>query len=87
MRACLGAYAIERLIEWMDEREENGKTIQHFMKAIPVQAPCMACHGTDLAPAVSQQLDALYPGDQARGYTLGELRGAFTLKRAVPPGS
>ncbi|MEH6784439.1 MAG: DUF3365 domain-containing protein [Alcanivorax jadensis] len=74
-------------IEWMDEREENGKTIQHFMKAIPVQAPCMACHGTDLAPAVSQQLDALYPGDQARGYTLGELRGAFTLKRAVPPGS
>lgn len=74
-------------IEWMDERQENGKTIQHFMKAIPVQAPCMACHGTDLAPAVSQQLDVLYPDDQARGYTLGELRGAFTLKREVSPGS
>lgn len=74
-------------IEWMEQRQENGKTIEHFMKAIPVQAPCMACHGTDLAPAVSQQLDTLYPDDQARGYSLGELRGAFTLKREVPADS
>lgn len=50
-----------------------------YMKAIGVEAPCLVCHGATLDPALAAQLDQLYPGDQARGYQLGDLRGAFTL--------
>jgi len=59
-------------------KRENGEF--RYMKAIPVGGPCVACHGTALAEPVAAKLDALYPNDQARGYSPGELRGAFTLK-------
>ena len=70
-------------IEASTTEQRNGKTVQRFMKAIPVQAPCLACHGTELAPAVAQKLDTLYPNDRARGYQPGDLRGAFTLERVI----
>ncbi|WP_237068227.1 Tll0287-like domain-containing protein [Microbulbifer guangxiensis] len=63
----------------------NGQRIQRYMKAIPVEGPCLACHGSALAPPVRTKLDALYPDDQARGYQLGELRGAFTLEKTLSP--
>lgn len=50
-----------------------------FMSAIVVQPPCLACHGDALAPPVAAAIDALYPDDQARGYQVGQLRGAFTI--------
>ena len=50
-----------------------------YMSAIIVQPPCLACHGDNLAPQVAEAIDALYPEDEARGYALGELRGAFTI--------
>ena len=70
-------------LEASTTEQRNGKTVQRFMKAIPVQGACLACHGTELAPAVAQKLDALYPHDRARGYQLGDLRGAFTLERVI----
>lgn len=50
-----------------------------FMSAIVTQPPCLACHGEQLAPPVAAAIDALYPEDQATGYRVGELRGAFTI--------
>lgn len=50
-----------------------------FMSAIVVQPPCLACHGDALAPPVAEAIDVLYPDDQARGYQVGDLRGAFTI--------
>jgi hypothetical protein len=50
-----------------------------YMSAIVTQPPCLACHGESLAPQVAQAIDALYPEDAARGYRVGELRGAFTI--------
>ena len=50
-----------------------------FMKAIPTEAPCLACHGEVIEPALAQKLSELYPGDQATGYRLGDVRGAFSL--------
>ncbi|PCO04327.1 DUF3365 domain-containing protein [Microbulbifer flavimaris] len=70
-------------LEAATTEQRDGKSVQRFMKAIPVQGPCLVCHGTELAPAVAQKLDSLYPNDQARGYQLGELRGAFTLERVI----
>lgn len=54
-----------------------------YMQAIPTGQPCLTCHGEKLSPELAAKLDALYPADQARGFKLGELRGAFTLSRPV----
>jgi hypothetical protein len=53
-----------------------------YMKAIPVQPLCLACHGTaeTIAPEVAQRLETDYPHDRARGYTSGQIRGAVTIK-------
>ena len=63
--------------------EENGHKVFRMMKAIPTAEVCTKCHGVDLAPAVVEKLDELYPEDQARGFKVGDLRGAFTLKKTL----
>jgi len=64
--------------------EPQGKYFR-YMKAIPTQDACLKCHGTDeaRAPAVKDMLSADYPHDKATGYTLGQLRGAITIKRPL----
>ncbi len=54
-----------------------------YMQAIVVGKPCLACHGESLTPEITQILDARYPQDKARGYTAGQLRGAFTLRKTL----
>lgn len=71
-------------LEVLHTEIREGKPVQRYMKPIMVQAPCLACHGSQLSAEVTQALDALYPQDQARGYQTGELRGAFTLERPLP---
>ena len=60
----------------------DGKSFR-YMKAIPVGDVCLKCHGSDIAPAVQEHLKKLYPGDQAKGYALGDIRGAFTLSKSL----
>lgn len=64
----------------------TGHTEYRYMKALPVQPVCLACHGTpeSLAPEVSQQLHTLYPDDRAVGYALGQIRGAMTIRKLLP---
>ena len=57
----------------------DGQRGVHFMKAIPVQEACLACHGSDLATGVAEALGQAYPEDQAVGFAAGDLRGAFSL--------
>ncbi len=54
----------------------------HFMKAQPVEAVCLNCHGTNIALNIKQALAKHYPNDIATGYSLGEVRGAFSLMKA-----
>jgi hypothetical protein len=51
-----------------------------YMKAILTQPMCLACHGADLAPEVTAALAAYYPADQATGFAVGDLRGAFVVE-------
>jgi hypothetical protein len=62
----------------------DGKPVQRYMRALPTQALCLSCHGAAeaLAPGVAERVKALYPDDKAVGYSLGQIRGAITLKRA-----
>ncbi|WP_220465117.1 DUF3365 domain-containing protein [Colwellia sp. MB02u-9] len=57
------------------------KTVLRYMKAIPTGGLCLACHGSKLADDVSNKVNALYPNDQATGFKLGDIRGAFTLQK------
>lgn len=61
----------------------QGRRQFRYMKAIGVAEPCTVCHGTQLAPAVREALSTRYPADQATGYSTGELRGAFTLRKPL----
>lgn len=63
---------------------EDGKQYFRMMKAIPTaQKPCLMCHGGKVKPGIESKLGGLYPEDKARGYKAGDIRGAFTLKKAL----
>jgi len=62
----------------------DGKKQFRYMKAIPTaERPCLTCHGGQIAPAVTAVLDRRYPGDQARGFKAGDIRGAFTITQPM----
>jgi len=63
--------------------EEDGKQSYRFMKAIPTGKVCLKCHGENIAEPVKAKLDKLYPEDQARGFELGDIRGAFTITQPM----
>jgi hypothetical protein len=64
--------------------EPAGKSWR-YMKALPVMELCTNCHGPAeaLAPAVKARLQAEYPHDRATGYSVGQIRGAVTVKRPL----
>ena len=62
----------------------DGQRTFRYMKAIPTQPVCIACHGTSIAPEVTARLDVLYPDDRARGFSVGDIRGAFSITQPVP---
>lgn len=67
-------------IETIAVRRQDDRRYGHWMKAIPTQDLCVACHGSNLAPEIAAAIDKAYPDDQARGFSVGELRGAFSVK-------
>lgn len=64
--------------------EPNGKSFR-YMKAIALQQGCVACHGTDeqRPDSVKARLSEDYPHDKATGYSVGQIRGAVSIKRAL----
>lgn len=66
---------------------ENGQAVRRYMRALPTQPLCIQCHGTaqQLGAGVAERLQQLYPQDHATGYTVGQIRGAMTLRQPVQP--
>ena len=64
---------------------EGDRNVYRYMKALPVQELCVACHGPAdrLSPAVKSELKARYPDDKATGYTPGQVRGAITIRKSA----
>lgn len=54
-----------------------------MMKAIPTDKVCLSCHGSKIAAPIQANIDKYYPDDMATGFKLGDIRGAFTVKKAV----
>lgn len=61
---------------------DSGKAYR-YMQAIPTAEVCLVCHGKDIDPELAEAIDKAYPDDAARGYSAGELRGAFTLSKPL----
>ncbi|MTI63278.1 DUF3365 domain-containing protein [Methylophaga sp.] len=77
-----GGEAIQKLT--FSEKVETGPTPQwRMMKAIPTDKVCLSCHGSKIAEPVQARIDTHYPDDMATGFKLGEIRGAFSVKREI----
>jgi len=70
-------------LDYHDVVEEEGQKVFRYMKAIPTGKICLKCHGAELDPKVAAKLDELYPSDRARGFKVGDIRGAFVLKKKL----
>jgi hypothetical protein len=61
------------------------QTTLRMMRAIPMQPICLSCHGDkqtmdkDLISALQKD----YPDDLATGFTIGEIRGAFSVSQTI----
>jgi len=61
----------------------DGQKQFRYMKAIPTGKVCLKCHGEKLDPAVEKTLNQFYPHDKARGFRVGDIRGAFTITQPM----
>ena len=63
----------------------DGKPVFRYMKALPVGVVCLNCHGAaeSFDAGLKAKLAESYPHDQATGYSLGQVRGALTVKRPL----
>lgn len=55
-----------------------------YAEAIWVQAPCLVCHGDNVAKPVQAELDRRYPKDAAKGFKEGDFRGVFWAEVEAP---
>ncbi len=69
--------------EYAELIEDNGIYKIRYMKPIFVQPECLNCHGTEeqIAPQVKEVINKIYPEDKARGYQMGDLRGAVSIQK------
>ncbi len=82
-----------KVLKQFDERQAKGESAQkmafaevvggqfRFMKAQGVEPVCLKCHGKEVDRKVERALRLFYPGDRARGYSKGQIRGAFSLRK------
>lgn len=64
-------------------QEGDGKYLRYF-KTITIQPVCLYCHGKNEIPEdVRSFLKQKYPDDKATGYSVGELRGAVSVKLKI----
>jgi len=66
-------------MEYWQEIEVEGKRSFRYLRAIPTGSLCLRCHGENISRKLKKALQKSYPEDQAVGFRLGELRGAFTI--------
>jgi hypothetical protein len=61
----------------------DGVPTFRYMQAIPTLQLCLSCHGKAINENVAAALDEGYPDDQARGYMVGDVRGAFSVAKPL----
>ena len=51
-----------------------------YIKAIPTKGVCLNCHGQNIDKDVQAEISSKYPNDNAIGFKLGDIRGAFSVR-------
>ncbi len=78
--ASLEATRITTEGETQSSRSMSSRSMSlRYMAPIMTGGLCLTCHGEAIAPDIKAEIDRYYPDDQARGFALGDLRGAFTV--------
>ena len=64
---------------------EDGSKYLRYLKPIFIQAECLNCHGseTDMQKETRELIAEKYPNDKAKGYKLGDLRGAVSVIKVI----
>lgn len=70
-------------LAWSETAIVDGGRQYRFMKAIPTGGVCLACHGKQISPEISQVLAERYPDDKATGFEAGDIRGAFVVTQRL----
>ncbi len=55
-----------------------------WAKPIMMEAPCLTCHGADVDPGLLTEIRKAYPDDAATGFSIGDVRGIFTVSKTLP---
>lgn len=83
------------VLKEFDQRQQQGESAKtmakaevvngefRFMKAQDTASLCLTCHGSKLSADAKAALNMYYPKDQAVGYSLGQVRGAFSLTKKL----
>jgi hypothetical protein len=68
--------------EYYEVIKEGDKNYLRYFKPITVQGMCLVCHGTEdyIPKDIKEFLNKAYPSDRARGYKVGDFRGAVSVK-------
>jgi len=59
--------------------QPDGELSLRYMKPIMTQGLCLACHGNSIASEVAAAIRQRYPEDEATGFDIGAMRGAFSI--------
>jgi hypothetical protein len=72
-------------LEQVEVTSEPSGRFLRYMKALPMQAVCMHCHGPveQISESIRSQLAHDYPHDRGVGIAPGKLRGAVTYKKPL----
>ena len=85
----------EKMLQQFDEDQRAGQAVEkmvqagivdgqfRFIKAQAANALCLQCHGKPIDSTVEKALQQHYPEDMATGYSIGQIRGAFSLSKEL----
>ncbi len=85
----------KEVLQQFDRRQQDGEPLDtmayaertatefRFMKAQGTDGLCLNCHGKSISSEVKNALNRYYPNDLATGYSLGQVRGAFSLTKKL----
>jgi len=91
-KKVLNKYELLKQNNELSEKTEHFEVVQEgeftylrYLKPIVIQVECLNCHGleSDMLPEVKELIAKKYPNDKAIGYSIGDLRGAVSVKKAV----
>jgi hypothetical protein len=72
-----------KTMEYAETVKEGDQLVYRYMKPIPIVGACLTCHGINLGDEITDKVKSLYPNDQAIGFNMGDIRGAFTLQKIM----